>query len=290
MDVAPDYARRFGLEWGDPSPTPHESLPPAHTVTNTVDDQGIQLTLTLDRDRISFGDRTWADVTVENIGADIVYWGHSGTCVYAAGVAAMPDVTGEMPYGRDDWTGDMGILKSVTVSETDAVGYGFTPEDWVDYEGTWGCTSDLLITEVNPGDILTYRAAWDGDAMYGRTASPGSYHVDATFDYMSRGAPPAMEAGPAEHAVTVSVPMTVSGPEVDYVAPGVAVDHVLGDPAFQRRLADAPRERWTGSELTFEDGNWVMTLRLEGPTEAITATVDAVSGDVISVETTADPD
>lgn len=284
------YAARIGSATARPSPPASESPPPAETVTNTVEDQGIRLTLVLDRDRISFGERTWAAVTVENTGTDIVYWGHSGTCVYAAGVTAIPEVTEEVPYGRDDWTGDMRILKTVTVSETDFVGLGFTPEDWVDFEGIWGCTSDLQITEVNPGDILTYRAAWDGDAMYGLAASPGSYHVDATFNYMSRGAPPAAETGTAEHVVTVSVPMTVSGPELDYVAPGQAVDRVLDDPAFQRRIAEAPRERWTGSELTFEDGNWVLTLRLSEPTEAIIATVDAVSGEVLSVESTSDPD
>ena len=160
----------------------------------------------------------------------------------------------------------------------------------MDFEGDILCTSDLQITEVNPDDILTNRVAWDGEATYGLPAPPGSYHVDATFNYMSRGAPPAVEAGTAEHAVTVSVPMTVTGQELTYVAPGRAVDRVLEDPAFQRRLADAPLERWSGSELTFEDGNWVMTLDLEGPPEAIVAMVDAVSGDVISVELTTDPD
>ena len=273
-----------------PQPTPSESLPPAATVTETVEDQGIGLTLTLDRDRIAFGERTWADVTVENIGTDIVYWGHSGSCVYAASVAAYADVVKEVPYGRDDWTGDMEILKNATGIATNFASQEFRPEDLVDLEGDFACTSDLQITEVNPGDILTYRAAWDGDATYGLPAQPGSYHVDATFNYMSRGAPPAPGAGPAEHAVMVSVPMTVTGPELNYVAPGQVVDRVLEDPAFQRRLAEAPLERWSGSELTFEDGNWVMTLHMGGPPEAIVATVDAVSGDVISVELTTDPD
>ena len=73
-----------------PQPTPSESLPLAETVTKTVEDQGIRLTLTLDRDRIAFGERTWADVTVENIGTDIVYWGHSGSW-------SMPPAWSHMP-------------------------------------------------------------------------------------------------------------------------------------------------------------------------------------------------
>lgn len=273
-----------------PTPSPTNSLPPAEPVANTIEAEGIRLTLALDRNRIFFGERTWADVTVENIGADTVYWGHSGTCVYAASVAAFPDVPEEVPYGRSDWPGESGVLKTITVAEGGFMGHGFTPEGWVDFDGNFGCTSDLVTSEVNPGEVLTYRAAWDGEATYG-PARAGSYHVDATFNFMSRGAPPATEAGTDEHAVTVSVPMNVDGPNIDYIAPGEAVDRVLENSTFQANLADAPRrDRWVESVLTFGDGNWVLSLYLEGPTEAIVATVDAVSGDVIAVEIDPNPD
>ena len=285
------FAGKVGSAEARPAPTPSASLPPAEPVANSIEDQGIRLTLTLERDRISFGDRTWADVTVENIGADIVYWGHSGTCVFAAGVTAFPDLPEEVPYGRDDWPGDSGILKTITVDSRAFPGHGFTPEGWVDFEGNVGCTSDLQISEINPGEVVTYRAAWDGDAPYGRPATPGSYRVDATFNYMSRGAPPAGDLGTAENAVIVSVPMNVDGAAIGYLAPGEAVDRILEDPSFQAHLADAPRRgRWLESALTFQDGSWVLSLYLEGPTEAIVATVDAVSGEVIGVEIDPNPD
>ncbi|HUG95738.1 MAG TPA: hypothetical protein VMK30_06300 [Pleomorphomonadaceae bacterium] len=145
-----------------------------------------------------------------------------------------------------------------------------------------------------PGGQLIYRAAWDADGPYsvpihhyGVPIPPGDYRVDATFQYMTRGAPPDVE--PIDNqSVKVDLPLTVDSPEVDYLGPGEAFDRVLESRDFVDHWQLAPRTRWRASTMHFEDSAWVMQLYLERP-EAIVATVNAISGQVISVLIDPDP-
>lgn len=284
IEQALDFAGRFGPVVAQPS------APPAEPITAAVEEQGIRMTITLDRDRTSYNERVWADVTVENIGADVVHWGHSGSCVHAASVLAHPDVPLTLAYGRDDWSGDLGILKRVTVDDRDPSGFGFTPEEFVDFEGFFGCTLDFVADEVAPGEVVTYRVAWDAETPNELPARPGTYRVEATFSYQSRGELPPIDEEVEDQVVIVRVPLTIDGPEVEWLSPGEAVDAILEDDSFQAQLSNAPRGRWTQSDLTFEDGLWVMSLYLTETDrdseviEAIVTTVDAVSGAVTSVE------
>jgi hypothetical protein len=84
--------------------------------------------------------------------------------------------------------------------------------------------------------------------------------------------------------VSVRVALDVEGPARDYLSPGEAIDLLLVDAEFVRQLAANPRERWTGADLTWQDETWVLTLRLDDPSEAIKAVVDALTGDVLSVD------
>ena len=75
VEAAVDYAARFGGEVG-----PAPSAAPPVPVTASVEEDQIRVTITLDRGQSVFGQRVWAEVSVENIGDDVVHWGHSGTC------------------------------------------------------------------------------------------------------------------------------------------------------------------------------------------------------------------
>jgi hypothetical protein len=281
----------------EPAPTlaPVESRRPGEPITATNEQDGIRVTLALDRDRVAYGERVWAEVTVANTGTDNLYWGHSGTCPFVAEVAVNATVPTDLGYGRDDWTGELEILKFITVateaasvSAGEAVA-GFTPEPWVEVAGNMGCTSDLVTDVVAPGAQLTYRYAWDADAPHELPMQPGAYEAEATFYYMGRGASPELEP-PDFKPVSVSAPLTVDTPPVDYLGPGEAVDRVLEDPGFLEMLEEAPRiGRWTGATLHFNEGRWVMMLFLENPVEAIVATVDASTGQVLEVVIDPDP-
>ena len=268
-----------------PSPSPMASPPPAEPVSATVEEHGIRLTLELDRNRTAHGERVWGLATVENIGADSVFWGHSGTCVYPASIGAAPDDARPIPYGRDDWPGEAGILKMVTVDPRHTEGFGFTPEDRVDLEGNFGCTSDLQITEIPPGAVLTQRAASDTLSVFGMPPRPGAYTVQALHAFMTRGAPPAFDENvPTDQfRVTVSVPYHVDGEEAAYLSPGEAVDRVLADDAFRTEFDTLSRERWTGSNIEWRDGAWVLELGLDRRPEYLQATVDPLTGEVSRV-------
>ena len=266
------------------------SAPPAEPITASVEQDGIRLTITLDRDRTVYGQRVLATATVENIGADTVYWGHSGTCVHPAGVQARPDDPVRVRPGRDDWPGDEGVLKLVTVDErladTDP-SYGFTPQEWLDREGNFGCTTDLVVSELPAGGSLVQVRGWDTLGHYSMPPSPGGYTVDATFAFMSRGEEPSPVDATDRFSVTVSVPLVVDGPEIDLLSPGEAVDALLSDQRFRTLLADAPRDLWVQQDLTFVDSRWELVLYLSAsdtevePVDALVGIVDARSGVVL---------
>lgn len=280
-----------------PTPVPTMAQRPGTPITATSEEDGIRVTLGLDRDRIAYGERVWADVTVVNSGTDDVYWSHALNCDFAASVSVITPIPLELQYGRTDWHGEIGVLKNVTVgndatSPGDPAAY-FTPEAWIDSVGGRGCVTMSVTDVLPPGGQLIYRAAWDADGPYsvpirhyGVPIPPGDYLVDATFAYMTRGAPPDVE--PIDNkTVKVDLPLTVDSPEVDYLGPGEAFDRVLQSRDFLDQLQLAPRTRWRASTMHFEDGTWVMRLYLERP--AIVATVNAISGQVISVVIDPDP-
>jgi len=283
---ADGYAERFGPVVAQPS------APPAVSISRTVEDEGIRLTITLDRDRMVFAQRVHATATVENVGADPVFWGHSGTCAFPASLQVRPDDPVRMPYGRDDWPGEEGILKNVTVdnrlADADPV-YSFLPEGWLDFEGNMGCTSDLVVSELPAGESLVQRLEWDTMAHYEMPPSPGMHTVDAVFSFMSRGAFPAAEEAVDQFAVEVPLPIIVEGPEVVFIGPGEAVDALLADDRYSALLTDAPRDRWVQSSIAFVDGRWEAALYLSeddtviDPVEALVGTVDAQTGEVIGV-------
>jgi hypothetical protein len=282
--AAVDYATGYGPVVAEASPTP---LPSAPFGIASVEQDGIRLTLALDREATTFGERVWADVTVENIGSDVVIWGHSSTCTWPAGVWLSAAVE-PPPIGRTDWPGDQGVLKNITVSARSTDLY-FTPEAFADFEENGGgCTSDLVGDEIQPVERLSDRFAWDTRGQGGMPPPGGRYVAESTFFYMGRGTVPP-EARPDEHQVTIRVALDVEPPARDYLSPGLALDLLLADPEFIQQLAANPRERWTGADLSWDDERWIMELRLRDPDQAIIATVDAISGNVSGVQLVAPP-
>jgi hypothetical protein len=287
LSAALDYAGRFGPPVAS-APTP----PPAEPSTASVEDQGIRLTVTLDRNRTVFGQRVTATTTVENIGADSVFWGHSSTCEFPTYLEVRRQPPTELAYGRDDWPGDAGALKNVLLYQIarDPVPLlSFQPEGWLDFEGTMGCTTDFVISELPAGRRLVHVVEWDSESLYHSPPPPGDYTAHATFTFESRGEPPAFDEEPESQSVTLEMALAIDGPAVEYVSPGIALDALLADADFQAQLADTTRRDWNGQEMVFEDGRWVARLHLgrflEGATvvPTIVGMVDARTGEVVSV-------
>jgi hypothetical protein len=84
-----------------PSASPQTSDVAVDGIMATDEEKGIRLTLTLDRESAMPGQRVWADVTIENIGSEVLTWSHAGGigCEHPASVRAVPPDGMEIPYG-----------------------------------------------------------------------------------------------------------------------------------------------------------------------------------------------
>ena len=243
----------------------------------------IRMTLVLDRSQTSFGERVWAYVTVENIGSDVVHWGHSSTCDWAAGVQLTTDAP--LPDYGAEWPGEAGVLKRITVDDLGTWLLGFMPEAAVDFDGMWGCTSDLAPDEILPGERLSDRFAWDTVGMHGMPVPGGRYVAESVFAYRGRG-DDAKEVDGLPMRVRVQVSLDVEGPSRDYVAPGEAMDLLLADATFIQLLAENPRTQWNSATLRWVDESWQLEIAQEGDYGSVVGTVDAITGEVRNVGVT----
>jgi hypothetical protein len=275
---AQDYSMLFADATAvEPSAPP---LPDAPYRSASVEADGIRITLTLDRTGTSFRTRVWAEVTVENIGIDVIHWGHSGSCVWPARVELMTDAP-PPEYGLN-WPGEAGILKGITVDDPDLLSYGFVLEGAVDLPGNWGCTSDLVPDEIQPGQRRSARFAWDTIGTNGMPPAGGRYTAESVFAYAGRGDLPA-DVDYFGKRVAVQVSLDVQGPDRDYLAPGEAMDRLLSDATFIQLLADNPRTQWNSSTLRWVDEAWHLEIAQESPHGLLVGTVNAISGEVSDV-------
>lgn len=276
---AQDYSTLFGRGTAsEPSPT---SLPDAPYGSAATEADGIRITLELDHTQTSFGERVWAAVTIENIGSDVVHWGHSSTCTGPPGIQLTTNA--DPPAYGAEWPGEAGVLKRVTVDDVDTWRFGFVPEEWVDFEGNYGCTSDLVMDELRPGEQLSGRFAWDTLGINGMPPPGGLYLAETAFGYQGRGDVPP-DADPFGQQISVSVSLDVDGPQREYLTPGAAMDALLADETFIRLLAENPRTQWNSSTLRWIDESWQLEIAQEVPYGPLVATVDAITGAVSDVE------
>ena len=267
-------------------------------LTATVEESGIRLTLTLDREATAFGERVWAEATVENVGQDTVTWQHAGGCQWPGEIRVSANTPATLDLGRDDWPGDLGVLKHALTPEpiSSYQHRGFTPEERVD-TGIEGCWAGLPApVEFPAGTSLTHRAAWDTGDYLGMPPVPGSYTVEFTFGFT-----PGAQYEPTgeRQVVSIALPLLVAGDHVDWVSGEQAIDALLSDESFTDHLAThAPLHRWTSHDIAFDDERWIVTLNVgttaadPDPRVTLVGVVDARTGVVLDVrlETSASPE
>ena len=268
----------------DAPATPHSSRTPGPTpgepvVVVSAEEDAIRLALDLDRSEVAHGDRVWATLTVQNVGTDSVWWAYPGYCPFPH-VVARSALLAAIPYGRGDWSGAAAEFKDFMY--LDPVDYaGFAPEERIDREGPFGCVTTYFTDEIPAGGNFVYRAGWDVFGSHGMPAPPGEYSVSATLRYINRGPDP--DPPNPQLAVTVEAPLRVTGPQVDYLAPGEAVDRALEDPEFSAQLMDL-HDRWIWGYVSFDEGTWRVWVDVHSPQGSLVATVDPVTGAVTSVD------
>ncbi|MDQ3880704.1 MAG: hypothetical protein M3295_06505, partial [Chloroflexota bacterium] len=239
------------------TPTPLATPQP---LSATVEEDGIRVTLELERDAIGLGDHVWASVSVENIGTDAVIWGHSGSpsCAFPADVGARPPSQAPFEYGSTwgdnfDDGNDLDILKDVVVNTRYVSAYPFVPEPLLGPGSIDLCTADLRSDQLEPGDRLTVRAVWDGEGLEDGMPPPaGTYTVIASFEYFGRGEPGRSAfLSSSNKAVTAELPLIVDGPTRDLLSQGEAFDRIAMDPGFTAYFEEPPPGTWRGPSLTW---------------------------------------
>lgn len=262
-------------------------------VTQSTEQHGIRLTVTLDSDRTSFGQRLWAEATVENIGSEPAWWRHLGMCPWPVEITVAPEEPTPLDEGRDDWPGNLGIFKGVLTPEPIVPDRRrwFVAEERVD-TGNMGCFAVLVNEQLPEGASVGNRAAWDTDDYMGMPPAPGRYTVEATFELWRGAGPEGPPHDTEPMTVRVAFPLVVEGLDVDWITPELAADALLADDRFAGPLADLPRERWGDRDIAFEDATWVISyvIRRAGteppvPEATVIGVVDARSAEVLEVRT-----
>jgi len=268
------------------------SGPPAPALRHQIEDQGIRLTVEQERAATLFGGVMVAQATVENIGADSIFWSHSSACPDPVSMEIRPP-SGELFDPGERWDGEAGRLKEAIIEArwmtSDPI-YHAVPIELVG-ERERDCTGDLMTSELAPGAAIEAQLAWDPNGPYGMPPTPGTYDISARFGYVSRGAAPGPDggAGPNTLGVTVDFTFDVQGPYVAYLSPGLAMDRLLASDEYRALLADAPRERWQHAEMQFVDRLWFAVLEVSTVADSIdtiVGEVNAVTGEVVDVSIT----
>lgn len=268
-------------------PTSVESSPTPGSATASTEELGVRLTLSLDRDRSSFGERVWAEATVENLGPGSVFWQHLGDCAWPVVVTVRPETPAPIDEGRADWPGDLGIFKQGLTARPILPGreQWFLPADRIASRHT-GCFTVLNNEELPEGAAIEHRVGWDTIDYMGMPPVPGTYIVEAPFTFR-RGAP--IEFGEEGETVHVTLPLVVEGAAVEWISPHLAIDALLSDERFVGLLTDVPPDVWEHDDIAFEDGLWIVTRRIVAAPDAglqsgtLTGVVDASSGVVLEV-------
>jgi hypothetical protein len=218
---------------------------------------GVRLTVRLDRDVVAPGGRVRGDVRIENrTGREIRY--SEAPC--AAGGLAIGTSMSLTPGRR--WPGQLGAFKDAALSAAQLPTRSFT-----NLPGVVPVCAAVAIAPGNralaPQAVLTRTLFWDADIAPGAPARPGTVVVDASFTAL-------------QQRVDVHGSIRIAGRDPHTPSPGEIVDAVLTGFA-DTVLTSPPTMSWL-------DGAWAVTVCCPAPIgRAVTVGVDARTGAVVSV-------
>jgi len=231
---------------------------------------GLLVTLSIDRSTLPAAGRTWVSVSVENISSQVRLW-QGGGCNPLADVSITTATTVTPEPGRS-WNGLARTFKELTSQSADASNVGsFTDEPFVDQRAI-GCPANLAVNQIDAGQRLEMKAAWDGE-IQGVVAPPGPAQIVASFPYLGL-------AGKvdAPQPIEAMIQVDVADRGVRLLSRGQAVDAALGDPDFAAWVAANNVPAWDGVDVESHGHTYVFVLQL--PTIEGRATVDRETGAV----------
>ena len=238
---------------------------------------GVRLTLELESAPLQLGVETWATMTVENAGADSVFYLTDGCEIP---MELLAHVGGDW-VGGNDQLGVAAEFKRLALfgdrSGDSHLLMGFKPEQHVGRDG--GCADVGVPHELAAGERLSQRALWEPWEDAPIPSVPVT--LEASFPFSGRHRD-SVELDPVQVQFDSWITSMDTWP---WLTPAQAVDAALADPTFFAWLHEVPSRTWINAHLSLdaEKGIWEVGLFRDDPGSAWAKIVkmDASSGAVI---------
>jgi hypothetical protein len=232
-----------------PSPTPAPTVAPTPAPALTspsdlkrvaiVEQDGVRVRLELERNPMPAGESTTLTAVVRNLGTDVVTWFHDGCAITV-------NTWGEMASGWRLGTEHQGVgatfkgrVLYYSAGPTPMPGpiINFVPERHAG-RGSFGCADIGLSDRIRPGEAITQRYVWEGQAglRWGPPPS-GPVTLTGTFAYYWRGRDEPEDLDLDNRKIAVPLDAWIAGgADETLLSPPEVVDAALADPAFLRYL------------------------------------------------------
>ena len=258
-----------------------------------VENGGVRVTIEIDRNPVPAGEFSWVSTTVENTGSDAMHWYTDGCEIHVGVWGEMPlrwawgrqePSTGSAPEDFAGFTFKHWALNTAPGGAGDGpIRLDLTPESHIG-RGDIGCADIGVPHEMGPGERVSQRRRWDGQAAHGYGLAPsGPAEIHAWFRQWRREG----EDEGARADIEIRLPIEiVGGRDPRFLSPGQAVDVALTVPAFREILDRNPSFQTWDMPVVLEVDEvlhlWKVGVRMiDG--SAVTVLVDPLQASVVDV-------
>jgi hypothetical protein len=224
-------------------PTPEATIPANLAMTAVAEQDGVKITIELERNPMPAGQPTWITTTITNTGRDRVVYVPCGEIVYVSASGVGPP-----------WRSGRNLPNPAMIWKTYLLDHqGLKSDDryvlfFVDAQdgASSGCGDVARVTSLAPGRTVHERQRWDGFA-FRHLAPPPTARIDlrGTFEF-DRGDPFAEHPAEDRHTIEVHLETWIAGLPDAFLDPAEAADIALTDPRLTALLAS--RDLRNGNE------------------------------------------
>lgn len=267
------------------APTPEPTPPAGLALTTSVEENGLRVSVTIERNPMPAGEPTWATSRVENLGRTPVSWSHDGCGTTTTLWGEM--ATSWRPGQSNDELGRQ--FHSMLEDYFAGVWLTFTPEPFVGM-GTYGCADVGITDEVQPGGVIEQRLQWNGQVSPRFGPPPtGMAHFVATSGYFDRGG--VRIGDTTDSSLTSHIDLWVSGGrDPRWLDPPEIVDRMLASSdmrAYFAQVDQGNRKLFDGNEpwlrFNVDVQLWEAGLIEYGPSKLHFALIDPRTGDILGI-------
>ena len=275
------------LEPAASPPAPAPTIPANLSTMAVAEQDGVRITIELERNPIPAGEPTWVRITVTNLGHDDLIWFHDG-CAITIGVNGQLEDAGYRTGASlsAPFQTFKGYLLDVRSIRDGDIWIGFTPEAYIG-KGSFGCSDIGISDRVRPGASIAQRAQWNGlGYLFGPPPPSAGVDLIGSFRYYwreSTGEPEDI----TKQVIDVHLRTWVLGRAEVLLDPAEAVDAALADPRLpdflarlKLRYANEPFLRYDTGTGTYAIGVLVDGDEPQTRSTLHTAIVDAHTGEV----------